>query len=83
MLKASIDYALANRREVFSAVGTQANIDPSFFEWWFDRTTEIPGMFGEEHARAVTRAWEIGQRFAMIQRVPDVGQLTWEHTLRS
>jgi hypothetical protein len=40
-------------------------------------------MFGEEHARAVTRAWEIGQRFAMIPRVPDVGQLTWEHTLRS
>jgi NitT/TauT family transport system substrate-binding protein len=83
MIRESVRYALANRDEVFPDVARQANISREFFDWWFDRTTEVPGMFGEEHARAVTRAWEIGQRFAMIPRVPDVGQLTWEHTLRS
>ena len=82
MLKASIDYALANRREVFSSVGTQANIDPSFFEWWFDRTTDVPAIFGPAQAQAVTRAWEIGLGFGMIQSAPTVDSVTWDQTLR-
>jgi NitT/TauT family transport system substrate-binding protein len=83
MVKASVAYALANRDEVFGAVGKQANIDPKFFDWWFDRTTEIPGTFTADHAKAVTTAWEIGKKHAMIQAVPDVQPLIWEHVLRS
>lgn len=82
MLKASIDYALANRREVFGAVATQANIDPAFFEWWFDRTTDVPAIFGPAQAQAVTRAWEIGLGFGMIQSAPQVAAVTWDQALR-
>ena len=83
MIKASITYAMANRDEVFNDLAKQANIDRGFFDWWFDRTTEVPGYFSDTHAAAVTKAWEIGKSFGMIQAVPDVRPLIWDQTLRS
>jgi NitT/TauT family transport system substrate-binding protein len=83
MIKASAEYALANRGEVFPLVARQANIDPVFFDWWFDRTTEVPGTFTDAHARAVGIAWEIGKKFAMIPSVPAVEPFIWEHALRA
>ena len=82
LLKASIDYALSHRDEVFGAVARQANIDRKFFDWWFDRTTSVPAVFGDSHARAVTKGWEIGQAMGMVAKVPDVGAYTWDKTLK-
>lgn len=83
MMKESAEYALKNRDEVFSDLAKQANIDRSFFDWWFDKTTDVPGTFTPAHAKAVTTGWEIGKNFGMIQAVPDVGALTWEHALKA
>ena len=83
MFKASSDYALANRDEVFGAVAKQANIDRKFFDWWFDKTSTVPGVFGEAHAKAVTTAWNIGVGMGMIQSVPAVGALTWDQALKA
>ncbi len=83
MLKASITYALANRDEVFGAIAKQANIDRKFFDWWFDRTTRVPAVFGDEHSNAVQTAWNIGRDMGMVTKVPDVRAYTWEKTLRS
>ena len=55
MLKASSDYALANRDEVF----------------------------GPEHAKAVTTAWNIGVSMNMIPSVPNVSALTWDQALKA
>ena len=82
MMKASAEYAVANRDEVFTDLAKQANIDRSFFDWWFDKTTEVPGTFTAAHAKAVTTGWEIGKGFDMIKEVPDVAKLTWEHAIR-
>ena len=82
MMKASAEYAVANRDEVFTDLAKQANIDRSFFDWWFDKTTDVPGTFTAEHAKAVTTGWEIGKGFDMIKEVPDVAKLTWEHAIR-
>ncbi|MGE0800492.1 MAG: ABC transporter substrate-binding protein [Lautropia sp.] len=82
LLKASIDYALANRDEVFGALAKQANIDRKFFDWWFDRTTSVPAVFGEQHAKAVTQAWAIGRDFGMIQSVPDVRAVAWDQAAK-
>jgi NitT/TauT family transport system substrate-binding protein len=83
MLKASITYALANRDEVFGAIAKQANIDRKFFDWWFDRTTRVPAVFGDEHSKAVQTAWNIGRDMGMVTKVPDVQAYTWDKTLRS
>ncbi len=83
MMKESVEYALKNRDEVFTDLAKQANIDRAFFDWWFDKTTEVPGTFTAAHAKAVTTGWEIGRNFAMIKEVPDVAKLTWEHAIRA
>ena len=83
MMKESVAYALNNRDEVFGDLAKSANIDRTFFDWWFDKTTEVPGTFTDAHAAAVTTGWEIGKNFGMIQAVPDVKALTWEHALRA
>ncbi len=83
MMKASIDYAMANRNEVFGALAKQANIDRKFFDWWFDKTSSVPGVFGDVHAKAVTTAWNIGKDMGMIQAVPSVGALTWDQALKA
>lgn len=83
MLKASVTYALENRDEVFGAVAKQANIDRGFLDWWFDKTTRVPAVFGEEHAKAVQTGWKIGRELGMISTVPDVRDFTWDETLRS
>ena len=82
MLKESAAYAIANRDEVFTSVARQANIDRQFFDWWFDKTTEVPAVFNADHAAAVTKGWEIGRDLGMLQTVPDVAPLIWEHALR-
>ena len=83
MIKESVAYALANRDEVFNDLAKQANIDRSFFDWWFDRATEVPGTFTDAHAAAVTKAWEIAKGYGMIQSVPDVKQVIWDQAIRS
>lgn len=83
MLKASVNYALTNRDEVFGAIAKQANIDRGFLDWWFDRTTRVPAVFGDEHAKAVQTAWTIGRDMGMVTSVPDVRAYTWDKTLRS
>jgi NitT/TauT family transport system substrate-binding protein len=83
MMRDSVAYALANRAEVFGAVGKQVNIAPAFFDWWYDRTTEIPGTFTDAHEKAVTTVLEIGKRRAMITEIPEIAPLVWEHVLRA
>lgn len=83
MLKASVDYALANRNEVFNALARQDNIDRKFYDWWFDRTSSVPAIFSDAHAKAVGTAWNIGKSLSMIPNVPSVAALTWEHALKA
>ena len=83
MLKASVEYALSHRDEVFGALARQSNIDRKFFDWWFDRTTSAPAVFGDRQAKAVATAWTIGKDLGMIKSAPDVGAVTWDQTLRS
>lgn len=83
MIKASVEYALKNRDEVFGALAKQAKIDRAYFDWWFDQTTEVPGTFTKDHGAAVVRGWEIAKNFGMIKSVPDITKHTWEHVIRS
>jgi NitT/TauT family transport system substrate-binding protein len=77
MFKESIDYALSHRAEVFGAVGKQANIEPAFFDWWFDKTTEIPAAFDEVHAKSVATAWQMAKKYDLIDNVPPIEPFIW------
>jgi NitT/TauT family transport system substrate-binding protein len=78
MFKESVTYALNNRDEVFGAVGKQANIDRKFFDWWFDKTTEIPAEFNDEHAKSLSIAWDMAKRYGLIDTLPELKPLIWK-----
>jgi NitT/TauT family transport system substrate-binding protein len=83
MFRDSVRYALAHRDEVFGAVGKKNNLPPEFFEWWFEKSSSVPGTFDESHAKIIMRFYELSKEIGMIQSYPDIRTLVWEHALRS
>jgi NitT/TauT family transport system substrate-binding protein len=83
MFRDSVRYALANGDEVFGAVGKQNNLPPEFFKWWFEKSSDVPGIFDEEHAKIIMKFYELSKEIGMIQAFPDIRTLVWEHALRA
>jgi NitT/TauT family transport system substrate-binding protein len=78
-----VRYALAHRDEVFGAIGKKNNLPTEFFEWWFEKSSTVPGTFDESHAKIIMRFYELSKEIGMIQSYPDIRTLVWEHALRS
>ncbi|MBX9844929.1 MAG: ABC transporter substrate-binding protein [Xanthobacteraceae bacterium] len=83
MFRESVRYALANRDEVFGAVGKQTNLPPDFFNWWFEKSSDVPGTFEDSHAQIINKFYELSKEIGMIQSYPDIRSVVWEHALRS
>ena len=82
MFRESVRYALANKKEVFEAVGKQTNLPPDFFDWWFDKSSDVPGTFDDSHAQIINKFYELSKEIGMIQSSPDIRSFVWEHALR-
>jgi NitT/TauT family transport system substrate-binding protein len=82
MFVASVKYALAHKDEVFGAVGQKNNLPPEFFNWWFEKSSDVPGTFEESHAQAIMKLFELSKEIGMIQNFPDIRTQVWEHALR-
>jgi NitT/TauT family transport system substrate-binding protein len=83
MFRESVKYALAHRDEVFGAVGAQNNLPPEFFNWWFEKSSDVPATFEESHAQTIMKFYELSKEIGMIQNYPDIRSVVWEHALRS
>jgi len=83
MFRESVRYALTHRAEVFAAVGQQNNLPPEFFEWWFAKSSDVPGTFDESHAKIIMKFYELSKEIGMIQAFPDIRTLVWEHALKA
>ena len=70
-------------KDAAGAMAKQANIERKFFDWWFDKTTNVPGIFGDAQIKAVSQARQIGKDMGMIANVPDLRSLVWDKTLRA
>src|SRR6516162_8630029 len=82
MFRESVRYALAHKDEVFGAVGEKNNLPPEFFNWWFEKSSDVPATFEESHALAIMKLYELSREIGMIQNFPDVRTLVWENALR-
>ncbi len=83
MFRESVGYATSHGDEVFGAVGKQNNLPPEFFKWWFEKSSDVPGTFTEEHAKIIMKFYELSKDIGMIQAFPDIRTLVWEHALRA
>jgi NitT/TauT family transport system substrate-binding protein len=83
MFRESVQYALAHKDEVFGAVGQKTNLPPEFFNWWFEKSSDVPGTFTEDHAKIIMRFYELSKEIGMIPDFPDIRTLVWEHALKA
>ncbi len=83
MFRDSVRYALANQEEVFGAVGKKNNLPPEFFRWWFEKSSDVPGTFTDEHAKIINKFYELSKEIGMIKEYPEINSVVWEHALRA
>jgi len=62
--------------------GPRDGLPPEFFNWWFEKSSDVPGTFEESHAQAIMKLFELSKEIGMIQNFPDIRTQVWEHALR-
>jgi len=77
VMRASRDYALANREEVFAAVASRYAIDPEYFEIWFEQNFTIPIEVSEQDKKALTMLWSEAQALGLLRSYPPIEQALW------
>ncbi|OZI62663.1 ABC transporter substrate-binding protein [Bordetella genomosp. 11] len=83
VFRESLKYAMANKAEVFGAVGKESGLEPDFFEWWFSKNSEVPGYFSEEHAEAIMLFYEQARDLGVLKSYPDIRTLVWDKAPRA
>ena len=83
LLKASVDYALANLDEVAEAVGKATDQEPDFFKVWFQRYSDFPAVVTEQDVKAINKLWELSKELGILKSYPDAASMVWEHALRA
>jgi NitT/TauT family transport system substrate-binding protein len=83
MFRESLKYAMANKAEVFGAVGKESGLEPEFFEWWFTKNSEVPGYFSEDHAKAIMLFYEQARGLGVLKSYPDIRTLVWDKAPRA
>lgn len=82
LFRASVDYAMANQDEVFTAVAKQESIDREFFDLWFNSFTEIPVFISQGDLDAIDMLWTESTKLGVLD-VPFTKALeaTWDKAI--
>ncbi len=81
-LKASVDYALANPEEVFSAVADETGVDPAFFERWFSTYGSVSVAVSDDDVTAMETLWTLSQEQGILDGFPPMSEALWDGALR-
>jgi NitT/TauT family transport system substrate-binding protein len=82
LLRASRDYAMAHKDEVFKAVGKSENIDPDFFETCIREYFDIPVTITKGDVTAINKLWGFSRELKLLDKYPDVNTVIWDKALR-
>jgi NitT/TauT family transport system substrate-binding protein len=78
MVQDSRAYALANPEEVFGAVGAEFDIDPAFFDTWFNTYMDFPGTFIPQDREALVYLWDKAIEIGALDSYPPLDEMTWQ-----
>lgn len=81
LLRASVDYALDNRDEVFAEVGAETDTDPEFFEAWFTRFSEFPVELTQDDIAAIDILWARSIEMGLLDDAPDAIDTVWPNAI--
>ena len=82
MLKASVDYALANPRAVGKAISREHNISPEFFEAWLKRFSTFPAVVSKGDVKAYETVWQGAKEMGILKNYPKGESVVWKHAIR-
>jgi len=78
MIQESRAYALANPEEVFGAVGREFDIDPAFFDIWFNTYSDFPGTFLPQDGEALVYMWNQAIEIGAMESFPPLEDMLWQ-----
>jgi NitT/TauT family transport system substrate-binding protein len=77
----SMQYAKAHPKEVFPAVGKQFNIEPNFFDVWFNKFSDVPVVLSDQDVKAIALLWQKAKELDILKSYPPVEQTIWDKAL--
>jgi len=82
MLKASVDYAVANPMKVGKAIGKTNKISPDFFKAWLTRFSFFPAVVSSKDIKAMETVWQNAKEMGIIKKFPAGESVVWKHAIR-
>ena len=82
MLKASVDYAVANRRKIGEAISKEHNISADFFEAWLTRFSFFPATVTAADVKAMDTVWAGAKELGILKKHGKAETVIWEHAIR-
>lgn len=84
MLKASVDYAVANPDEVGAAIASQGKISADYFKAWLADYSRTPGVISGVHLKAMETVWSNAEDLGILKpgEAPSAASVVWQHALR-
>ena len=83
MLKASVDYAVANPQKVGEAIAKDAGISPDFFSAWLKRYSTFPAVVSKADTKAYETVWANAKKLEILKfPYPKGEDVVWEHAIR-
>ena len=77
LLKASSDYVLAHRDEVFKAIGQEYGMAPESLELWFTRYLTFGVEVTDGDRTSIARVWQLSKDLNVIGSYPDIDSVVW------
>lgn len=78
MVQDSRAYALGNPDEVFGTVGAEFDIEPAFFDTWFNTYMDFPGTFIPQDSEALIYLWDQAIKIGALESYPPLEEVTWQ-----
>jgi len=84
MLKASVDYAVANPAKVGAEIAKQGKISADYFTAWLADYSRTPGVVTSTHLKAMETVWKNSEDLGILKKgeAPAAESVVWEHAIR-
>ncbi|MGI9334802.1 MAG: ABC transporter substrate-binding protein [Gammaproteobacteria bacterium] len=85
MLKASVDYAVANPDAVGAEIAKQGKISAEYFKVWLADYSRTPGVISSDHLEAMETVWMNAEMLGLLEagEAPKAESVIWEHAIRA
>ena len=84
MMKASVDYAVANPDKVGAEIAKQGKISADYFKAWLADYSRTPAVVSGAHLKAMETVWNNAETLGILKsgESPKAASVVWKHAIR-